>query len=568
VIKNSFYIIIILLATAFCQNIYAQRDITNTNSQNTSSNNSNNTNFKINADAPDIINQFSNSSNIQYKSFPIDKAINPDNYIVGPNDMFNLSIYGYINQTLPLIVNLEGSLIVPTIGEIKVNGLTLSETKDKVIRAVKKRYYSSEVSLSISTPRTFLISISSIVQKKIEVSPISRPSDIINLIFYDTANVSKLTYKYNNPKEFFNPEISLRNIELIRKNGSIVDVDLYKYFNTNDDKYNPYFLDGDLLKIPYGQLAKNYITVEGAVQLAGVYEYNKNDDLESIIGLSRGFDTDAEPDSISVFRIYSSTNKYDVINLSYNDNRDFKINVYDRVLVKYKSNYVKNLSVTILGEVNRPGIYPITFKNTTLKEAIEIAGGFKSTAYLPLSIVFRKYDKEYNKNDTNEILINMRTNDLIVNEKDKLSFERDIISKRNRMVIDFEKLFKDGDLSQNIMLEDKDVIYINDDKKVVYVYGQVLNEGFVTLKEGADYEYYIDKAGGFSLAADEGNTRIIKFNSRGWYKPNKVEVLSGDFIYVPKKSPTEFKDTFTIIATMIGVVASLITTYLLIKQNQ
>jgi protein involved in polysaccharide export with SLBB domain len=136
------------------------------------------------------------------------------------------------------------------------------------------------------------------------------------------------------------------------------------------------------------------------------------------------------------------------------------------------------------------------------------------------------------------------------------------------MVIDFEKLFKDGDLSQNIMLEDKDVIYINDDKKVVYVYGQVLNEGFVTLKEGADYEYYIDKAGGFSLAADEGNTRIIKFNSRGWYKPNKVEVLSGDFIYVPKKSPTEFKDTFTIIATMIGVVASLITTYLLIKQNQ
>jgi protein involved in polysaccharide export with SLBB domain len=136
------------------------------------------------------------------------------------------------------------------------------------------------------------------------------------------------------------------------------------------------------------------------------------------------------------------------------------------------------------------------------------------------------------------------------------------------MVVDFEKLFMYGDSSQNIILEDKDVIYINDDKKSVYVYGQVMNEGFVPFKEGADFEYYIEKAGGYSLAADDGNTRVIKLNSRGWYKPDKIQVLSGDFIYVPKKSPTEFRESLTIIATMIGVVASVITTYLLIKQNQ
>ena len=51
------------------------------------------------------------------------------------------------------------------------------------------------------------------------------------------------------------------------------------------------------------------------------------------------------------------------------------------------------------------------------------------------------------------------------------------------------------------------------------------------------------------LAADEGNTRIIKFNSRGWYKTDETKILSGDFIYVPKKSPKEFREYFTIIAT-------------------
>ena len=96
-----------------------------------------------------------------------------------------------------------------------------------------------------------------------------------------------------------------------------------------------------------------------------------------------------------------------------------------------------------------------------------MTGGFKQSAYLPLSIVFRRYDEEYTKKDTAEIFVNMRANDLIVNEKDKLSFERDILSRRNRMVVDFEKLFNDNDLSQNILLEDKDVIYINDDKKIV-----------------------------------------------------------------------------------------------------
>ena len=171
------------------------------------------------------------------------------------------------------------------------------------------------------------------------------------------------------------------------------------------------------------------------------------------------------------------------------------------------------------------------------------------------------------KTDTAEILVNMRANDLIVNEKDKLSFERDVVSRRNRMVVDFEKLYKENDSTQNIILENRDVIYINDNKNIVYVYGQVSNEGFVPYKEGADYQYYIDKAGGFSLAADKGNTRVIKFNSRGWYEADKTDVQSGDFIYVPKHSPSEFKENLTIIATMIGVVASVITTYLLIMQQ-
>lgn len=528
-----------------------------------------NTNMRINSDAADILGSLNQQQlqGSQYKTIVVDKAVNPNKYIVGPNDVFSLGIYGYLNQQILINVNVEGTVLIPTVGEVKVDGLTLSDAKDRVIKAVKKRYYTSDISFTLVTPKSFLVTVSSIVQKKVEVNSMNRVSDLITYIYYDTINVQRAQYDFSNRSEFFFPSISLRNIEIIHKDSSISNVDLYRYFYTNDDKYNPYLKEGDFVKVPLGFLYKNYVTISGAVQLPGVYEYNKTDDLEAIIGLGRGFDFKAMTDSIIVYRTNIVTKEFEIFYLNYDKDKKFKISEYDRLFVKYKTDYIRNFSVTVLGEVNVPGVYPILEKSTRLKDVIEIAGGMKNTAYLPLCILFRRYDEEYNQKDTFEVMVNMRANDLIINEKDKLNFERDVRSRRNRVLVDFEKLYKENDTTQNIILEDKDVVYINDNKNVVYVYGQVGSEGFVPYKEGADYMYYIEKAGGFSLAADESNARIIKFSTRGWYKPENTKVNSGDFIYVPKETPAEFKESLTIVATMIGVVASVLTTYLLIVQQ-
>lgn len=526
-------------------------------------------NMRINSDAADILGSLNQQQlqSSQYKTVVVDKAVDPSKYIVGPNDVFSLGIYGYLNQQIPVNVNVEGTVLIPTVGEVKVDGLTLSEAKGKVINAVKKRYYTSDISFTLVTPKSFLVTVSSIVQKKIEVNSMSRVSDLITYIYYDTVNVQRAQYDFSNRSEFFFPSMSLRNIEIVHKDGSISNVDLYRYFYTNEDRYNPYLKEGDFVKVPLGFLYKNYVTISGAVQLPGVYEYNKSDDLEAIIGLGRGFDLKAATDSIILYRTNIETKEFEIFYLDFEKDKKFKISEYDRLFVKYKTDYIRNFSVTVLGEVNVPGVYPILEKKTRLKDVIEIAGGMKKTAYLPLCILFRRYDEEYNAKDTFEVMINMRANDLIVDEKDKLNFERDVRSRRNRVIIDFEKLYNENDTTQNIILEDKDVVYINDNKNIVYVYGQVGSEGFIPFKEGADYQYYIEKAGGYSLAADEGKTRIIKFNTRGWYKPDNTKVGSGDFIYVPKKTPAEFRESLTIVATMIGVVASVITTYLLIIQQ-
>ncbi|MBS1492497.1 MAG: SLBB domain-containing protein [Bacteroidetes bacterium] len=521
---------------------------------------------KINADAPQLFGSISDA-NVHSKTTPVEGIIKPNEYIVGPNDLFSLGLYGFVNQQIPLYVSLEGSVIIPTVGEIQVANMSLKEAKEKVVKAVKKRYYSSDVSFTLTQPRTFLVKVNGLSQGIYEVSPVMRVSDLVSRVFYDTTNVTSVYNKRINQVDYFQTQTSMRNISLTRKDGSVLKVDLYKYFITGDSKFNPQFLEGDLLKIPMNQLDKNYITINGAVQLAGSYEYSSGDNLETAIGLARGFDSYAEQDSIIIYRPYLNNKGFDVIKLSYAKDKDYMLENFDRVFVKYSTDYRKKVTALILGEVPRPGYYPIAFKTTTVKDLIEMAGGVTENAYLPLCIVFRKYDKEYSAKDSNEIYINQRANDLIVTDRDKQNFDIDIKSRRGRVIVDFNKLLNENDLSQNVVLEDDDIVYINDNKNVVYVYGTVNNEGYVKFVEGKDYDYYIQQAGGFGNGADESETRIIKFNSRGWYKPEQTKVESGDFVYVPKKQRESFKDTMALIGTIVGIVGTVITSFILIQNS-
>lgn len=556
------FLVTILLLSGINANSQISPTSTDKTSQQYQSSTSGRTN--VNVDANQLLSEL-NAPTQNFNSFPVEGVVNPDKYIVGQGDIFSLGLYGFLNQVIPLTVSIEGTIIIPSVGEIKVNDLTLAQVKDKVISAVKKRYYSSNVSFTLAQPRTFLIPVTGLTQGTYAVTSLTRTSQLLSIVVFDTLNAQK---RLDMKKVNENMSFSFRNIELKRKDGSIVTVDIYKYFSTKEDKYNPALQEGDLLKIPYTNLNTSCITVSGAIQIPGHYEYNNNDDLETVIGLGRGFDANANPDSIIVYRTSSDSKSFKTFALTYDKDKNFKIEVFDRIFVKYKSDFRKMVSVYVQGEIMRPGIYPITFKNTKLKDIIEMAGGMTKNAYLPLCIIFRSYDEEYLRRDTMELMVNRRANDLIVSEKDKLNFEEDVRGRRNRVVIDFEKLFKENDESQNIILEDKDIVYINDNKNAVYVYGQVQSEGYVPFKEGEDYEYYIEKAGGYSLAADKGNTRVIKFNSRGWYKPDDINLNSGDFVYVPKKTANTFSETVTIISQISGVLLGILTTYILIKNTQ
>jgi polysaccharide biosynthesis/export protein len=521
---------------------------------------------KLDMQNMDILKQIEPQANTStiYNDQLLEGAIDADKYTIGPNDIFSLGVWGIVNQPLPIAVSPEGSVIIPSVGEVNVNGLTLREAKSKVIAAVKKRYISAEISLTLVSPRRFLVNVTGVGQGTYPVSAIMRASTIISFILSDSLSLLKSGTTPSEKSSF-----SLRNIILKRKNGETKRIDLYKYFATMDEKYNPFLREGDVIQLQKYDWEGRFLGVQGAVQFPGVFEYMEGDDLETAIQLTRGMTSVADMDSVMISRMNTSGTKMEKMIVSYEENKKMKLEPNDRVYVYPYADPRRDFRVLVLGEVIRPGNYPITLNTTKLSDVIRDAGGLQPTAYLPVSEVYRKLDTFFinTRRDSLENIYTMRLNDVVSNKDEKETFEQDLKYRLGRVNVDFEKLYT-GDASQDIILKHGDIVYIGDNRQQVYVYGQVNKPGFVPYKEGADYEYYINAAGGFGERADESEIRVIKFKTREWLEPDEAKIQSNDFIYVPKIIKRDFAYDMDLISKVASVIVSVITLTLLVIQSQ
>jgi len=505
------------------------------------------------------------STNTMYNDQLLEGAVDASKYIVGPNDIFSLGIWGVVNTPLPISVSPEGSLIIPSVGEVAVSGLTLTETKNRVIAAVKKRFISAEITLTLVSPRRFLVTVTGVGQGTYPTSAIMRASSLIAFIFSDSLSLMK---SGTTPGERYN--FSFRNIKLKRKNGEIQRIDLYEYFATQNERYNPFLREGDVISLQKYDWEGKFLAIQGAVQFPGVFEFIEGDDLETAIQLVRGVSSVANVDSITVSRMDITATKMEKIYLSYDKDKNYKLLPNDRVYVNAFAEVRRDFKVMVLGEVVRPGNYPITLNTTKLSDIINEAGGLLPNSYLPNSEVYRKIDTFFiqTKNrDTIENVYTRRLNDIVSNKEEKESFDQDLLYKIGRVNVDFDKLEK-GDNSQDIILKNGDIVYIADNKKEVYVYGQVNRPGFVPFKEGADAQYYIDAAGGYGERADEDEIRVIKFKTREWLEPDEATIQSSDFVYVPRIIKRDFAYDIDLISKVAGVIVSVITLTLLVIQSQ
>ena len=165
--------------------------------------------------------------------------------------------------------------------------------------------------------------------------------------------------------------------------------------------------------------------------------------------------------------------------------------------------------ITLLGEFRSPGRYRVNI-DTALNDALSIAGGVnRETADLYMAYVARKGQ---------------------------------VLPANLKRLMDY------GDLGQNVLMEDRDVVYIpNIQDKRFFVLGEVNTPKVIYFREPTDLIEAIAQAGGFTpiatrtqvvvVSGDIRNPQIYEINALDMMKGKSVErfiLQKGDIVYVPR----------------------------------
>lgn len=202
-------------------------------------------------------------------SSAIDQPVDPDLYVCGPGDVFQLNFWGLANMNVRVTVDVEGRAFVPKVGYVDLNGKTLTDAR-RMMRASVGRYYPRlGFDVTLAQPRTFLVQVVNAV-----ANPGSYPARAVDRVATVITRAGGL-----------GPKASLRRIEIRRRDGSVVNADLQLYALTGDVKHNPFLLDGDAVRVPYEELAA---TIDGAVNRPGRYELVATRDLAELVQIAGG----------------------------------------------------------------------------------------------------------------------------------------------------------------------------------------------------------------------------------------------------------------------------------------
>lgn len=528
-------------------------------------------------------------------------SVDPD-YPIGPNDEIQIYLWGDVELYHQLKVNREGKIIIPEVGMVYINGLTLEQAQKEietrmaiVYSGIKNRKVYADISLG--------------KLKKIKIFVLGEAKKPGGYLISSVSMAFNALYHAGGPSL----NGTLRNIYVLRRGEKIATIDVYDYIlkgnNTNDLRLQ----NGDIINIPY---VGNRVTIQGAVLSPSTYELKDQEGLKELIRISGGCLPDAYSENVHIERkIENSVPIIIDIHLKQilNANSNFVLQNGDVVTIPKIINPPINY-VQILGEILVPGKYEIK-SGMTLNGLVEAAGGLLKTSYdLSIdvsriiaeagkdSIILFKVKKEENGFENfllrpSDIVFVRKNPDFLpqksviisgevyfpgeyalMHTHEKLSslidragglktsayFEGIEFIRRNVGRIDVNLKQKDG--KDEIELHDGDSVHIPEKPATIKVYGEVLFPTNLMYEYNNTVDNYIKRAGGFTDNANKkkvvltlANGRVIERKKFLWFKKN-VKVQPGLTIFVPVKSADKvdwsemFKNTTTIALNMFMLI--------------
>jgi protein involved in polysaccharide export with SLBB domain len=368
------------------------------------------------------------------------KLATPVNYVLGPGDELQVSVYGVQEFNASIPVTMEGKLNIQYVGEISVAGMTIEAATQKIKGAMARVYSTvpsgqSQVGVSLSRIRTIKVTL--IGSKQPGNYSISSLATVYNALFLGGGPGKNGSY---------------RNIELLRNNKVYKNIDIYKFLVNGNQADNVGLKDNDVIRIPaYTQR----VTVEGQVKRPGIFEMKAGETFKDLLSFASGFNEFAYTASVNVLQ--KTSKEFKVKDIKQSEYGSYKPLAGDVFRVSKILNRFEN-RIKIEGAVFRPDTYSF-YEGMRISDLIAQADGLKEDAYTNRATIVRL------KSDLTSEAVNVNLSRVLAGdaEADISLRKEDIVTVYS--ILDFKEEYKitiDGEIKKPGVYDYHDNLMLND----------------------------------------------------------------------------------------------------------
>lgn len=374
----------------------------------------------------------------------------PENYRLGPGDEIIVDIWGASENIIKKEISPDGSINIPGLGIIYLNGMNIADAKE-FLRGELGKIYSDEANkIQVTLGKTRSIRIN--VMGEVMVPGTYTLSGFASVFhaLYSAGGVTDLG--------------SLRNIKVARNGKTVAEVDVYEYIMQGKTSDDINLLEGDVVIVPtYDAIVK----VDGKVKRPMKYEMKENETVSTLLKYAGFFAPNAYKNSVRVIR--QDGREYSVATVERENFGSFKVMDGDVVTADSIIGRFSN-RLEIKGAVYRPGVYEYCENINTVKKLLQQADGLLGEAFTNRAVLYRQRE-----NLTSEVLS-----------------------------VDVEGIL-DG-TAEDVELRKNDILYIPsiyDIKNIgnVYISGEVMKPGKYPYADNMTLEDIVITAGGLKDAA-------------------------------------------------------------------
>lgn len=324
----------------------------------------------------DLPYQFETESAPYITDFPVIDSL----YIVGPGDIFKIFLESMI---IDAQVNAEGNIILPKIGIIALDGLTLKQAKKAILELVQTATIKSQCFVNLGRPKIMRVFISGAV-----VLP----------GVYDIHGNARLSYLLQIAGGF-RENAKKDEVIIVHKNGEKKSFNIDNFFLRGNLSSNPYLAQGASVIVPFVDYEQPFVIV-------------RSESLNTDVQLQAG---ETVWDIIQKFTSYQKIPAPIAVHVCEKNGSGKILTGKDITIYKPSSEACITFSagrnsVFVGGEVERPGFVPYNSEYRVAQYLF--AAGLKPTSNLPQKITVRGGDGEIRRVSVKDDVL--RPGDMIV----------------------------------------------------------------------------------------------------------------------------------------------------------